>query len=67
MRAAVYWGVHCHTRDTHGSQRFVQKQSEAYHFFFFFSLLDIVYLTNDQDTLGAEVKHTVKIRVVEIW
>lgn len=33
----------------------------------FFFLLDIVYLTSDQDTLGAEVKHTVKIKVVEIW
>lgn len=65
MRAAAYWGVHCHTRDTHGSQRFVQKQSEAYHFFFFF-LSPGHSVTNDQDTLGAEVKHTVKIKVVEI-
>lgn len=34
--------------------------------FFFHSPLDTVYLINDQGTLGAEVKHTVKIKVVEM-
>lgn len=35
--------------------------------FFFHSPLDIVHLINDQDTLGAEVKHTVQIKEVEMW
>lgn len=60
-------GVWAATQGIHMVRKDLFKNNQRPTIFFFHSPLDIVYLINDQDTLGAEVKHTVKIKEVEMW